>query len=71
MNRKILRLVVVCCFFPHHVTLSLTIFATAQLVVGGLDRNDKAFSSVKIFPPPSSDMCSVPDHNAPEISVTH
>ena len=35
MNGKIPRLVVVCCFFTHHVTLSLTIFASEQFVVGG------------------------------------
>ena len=60
MNRKIPRLFVVCCFFPHHVTLSLTIFASGQLVVGGYNRSWLS-SSAEIFPPPSSDTCSIPD----------
>ena len=65
MNRKIPRLVVVCCFFPHHVTLSLTILASGQLVVGGLSSGGSTLSSVEIFPPPSSDTCSIPDLPGP------
>ena len=41
--------------------LSLTIFASGQLVVGGWLSNDDRLSSVEIFPPPSSDTCSVPE----------
>ena len=49
----------VCCFFPHHITLSLTIFASGQLVVGGwIGRH---LSSIEIFPPPSFDTCFIPD----------
>ena len=55
MNRKIPHL---CRFFPHHVKLSLTIFASGQLVVGD-------WSTVEVFPPPSSDTCSIPDLPGP------
>ena len=53
---------VVCCFFPPHVTLSLTIFASGQLVVGGYSGSH--LFSVEIFPPPN-DTCSVPSLPGP------
>ena len=41
------------------ITLSLTIFASGQLVVGGwIGRH---LSSIEIFPPPSFDTCFIPD----------
>ena len=41
----------------------LTIFASGQLIVGG--RSPSRLSSVEIFPPPSSDTCSIPDLPGP------
>ena len=47
--------------------LSLTIFASGQLVVGGYDGSDR-LSSVEIFPPPSYGTCSIPDLPGPRSS---
>ena len=66
---EIFLIFVVCCFFPQHVTLSLTIFASGQLVVGGYTNNGGS-STVEIFPPPSSDTCSIPDLPGPRTGHT-
>ena len=46
--------------FVNFLASSLNIFASGQVVVGGLSEEDK-LSSVEIFPSPPTRTCSVPD----------